>query len=113
MLQADGTPDPAKAGEWADPNGPEDLALWSESGGGSSNPKYQMTGGGNIHLVGVVMAPNAQPMNLTGQFAQYLVNAQLVVSSIDLSSNNTMITMQVDANAAVTLDGLRPVGLVR
>jgi hypothetical protein len=112
-LLADGSADPTKSGEWADPNGPEDLGLWSESGGGPSNPKYQMTGGGTVHLRGVLMAPNAQPFNLSGQFNQTLVNAQYVVSSISLSSNNTQIILIVDPNAAVTLPKLSVVGLVR
>jgi hypothetical protein len=113
MLLPDGSVDTTRSSEWADKNGPEDLGLWSESGGGSSNPKYQMTGGGSVHLRGVLMAPNAQPFNLSGQFSQTLVNAQYVVSSISLSSNNTKITLVVDPNAAVTLPRLTVVGLVR
>jgi hypothetical protein len=113
MLLSDGSADPAKSSEWSDANGPEDLGLWSESGGGNSNPKYQMTGGGSVHLRGVLMAPNAQPFVLSGQFTQTLVNAQYVVSSISLSSNNTKITLVVDPNAAVTLPKLSVVGLVR
>jgi hypothetical protein len=112
-LLPDGSADPTKSGEWANPNGPEDLGLWSESGGGSSNPKYQMTGGGSVHLRGVLMAPNAQPFVLSGQFNQTLVNAQYIVSSISLSSNNTSITLMVDPNAAVTLPRLTVIGLVR
>ncbi|RNM15837.1 hypothetical protein [Nocardioides pocheonensis] len=113
MMLSDGNADPTKSGEWADPEGPEDLGLWSESGGISSNPKYQMTGGGSVHLVGVLMAPNAQPFILSGQFNQTLVNAQYVVSSIQLNSNNTSINMLVDPNAAVTVGTLTSVGLVR
>ena len=112
-MLSDGSADPTKQSEWADANGPEDLGLWSESGGTSSNPKYQMTGGGAVHLRGVLMAPNAQPFVLSGQFNQTLINAQYVVSSISLSSNNTSITMMVDPNAAVTLPKLMVVGLVR
>lgn len=113
MNLLDGSPDPAKSAEWSDAGGPEDLALWSESGGSSSNPKFQMTGGGTVHLVGVLVTPNAQPFTLTGQFNQTLVNAQYVTSSISLSSNNTKIIMRVDPNAAVTLPELEVVGLVR
>ena len=112
MLNLDGSPDPTRQDSWKDPNGPEDLALWSESGtaGGS---KFQMTGGGNVHLVGVLMTPNAEPFTLSGQFVQRLINAQYVASSVSLSSNNTSITMQVDPNAAVTVGQLAPIGLVR
>lgn len=113
MLHSDGSVDTTRSNEWTDPNGPEDLGLWSESGGGANNPKYQMTGGGSVHLRGVLMAPNAQPFNLTGQFNQTLVNAQYVVSSISLSSNNTSITLIVDPNSVVTLPKLTVVGLVR
>lgn len=113
MLRTDGTPDPARTSEWSDSTGPEDLALWSESGGGSSNPKYQMTGGGTVRLVGVLMTPNAQPLSLSGSFNQTLSNAQYVASSVALSSNNTVITMSVDPNAAITVPRLRSQGLVR
>lgn len=113
MTLSDGKPDPARAPEWTDRNGPEDLAFWSESGGTASNPKYQMTGGGTVNLVGVLMTPNAQPFNLSGQFSQTLTNAQYIASSILLSSNNTSITMGVDPNSAVTVPALEVVGLVR
>jgi hypothetical protein len=113
MTLPNGKPDPARATEWGDPEGPEDLVFWSESGGGASNPKYQMTGGGTVHLVGVLMTPNAQPFNLSGQFSQTLFNAQYIASSISLSSNNTQITMRVDPDSAVTLPKLQMVGLVR
>jgi hypothetical protein len=113
MLLPDGSADPTRSGEWADPEGPEDLGLWSESGGNGSNPKYQMTGGGSVHLRGVLMVPNAQPFVLSGQFIQTLMNAQYIVSSISLSSNNTKITLIVDPNAAVTLPKLKVIGLVR
>jgi hypothetical protein len=113
MNLSDGRPDPAKSGEYQDSAGPEDLAFWSESGGTGSNPKFQMTGGGDVHLVGVLMTPNAQPFNLSGQFVQDLVNAQYITGSIALSSNNTRITMSVDPNAAVTLPDQGLVGLVR
>jgi hypothetical protein len=112
MLLADGSPDPAKKTEWTDPDGPEDLAFWSESGANGGGTKYQMTGGGSVHLVGVLMTPNAEPFSLTGQFNQALVNAQYIASSISLGGG-TDITMTVDPNSAVTLPKLSLVGLVR
>jgi hypothetical protein len=110
MVDSVGSPNPTFAGAWADTNGPEDLAFWSESANG--NPAYQLTGGGTVHLVGVFMIPNAEPMTLAGQFSQQLVNAQFIASSISLSGGST-ISMKVDPGSAVTLPRLDIVGLVR
>lgn len=109
----DGTPDPAKSPGWSDPNGPEDLALWSESYGAASNPKFTMTGGGTEHVIGVFMTPNADPFQLSGGATLDLTNAQFVAASFALGSANTNLIMSVDPNSAVQLPQLRPVGLVR
>lgn len=109
----DGNPDPTKSPGWSDPNGLEDLALWSESYGGSSNPKFVMTGGGVEHVVGVFMTPNADPFQLSGGATLDLTNAQFIASSFALGSANTNVVMSVDPNSAVQLPQLRPVGLVR
>jgi hypothetical protein len=110
---SDGSPDPTKAGGYTDPNGPEDLALWSESYGSNNNPKFVMTGGGTEHVVGVFMAPNAEPFKLSGSANLDLKNAQFVASSFALGSNNTNLIMAVDPNSAVQLPQLKPIGLVR
>lgn len=110
MVNLDGSPNTAYSAAWADAKGPEDLAFWSESANG--NPSYNLTGGGIVHLIGVFMIPNAQPLNLSGQFTQELVNAQFVTSSISLSGGST-IAMKVDPGSAVTLPRLDLVGLVR
>lgn len=110
---ADGSPDQAKAGGYKDPNGPEDLALWSESYGAPNTPKFIMTGSGTQHVVGVFMVPNADPFYLGGGATLNLANAQFVVSSFSLGSSNTNLTMAVDPNSAVQMPQLKPIGLVR
>jgi hypothetical protein len=110
---SDGNPLSAAISAWHDPNGPEDLALWTESYGGTSNPKYSMGGSGVMHTVGVFMAPNAAPFTISGGSSQDLRNAQYIATSIDLNGSGTKITMRVDPNSAVTLPALDVVGLVR
>jgi Flp pilus assembly protein TadG len=113
MTLSDGTIDPTKAPAWSDPNGPEDLAYWSESYGGSSNPTYNMNGGGTLHIVGVYMVPNADPFTIGGGASQTLTNAQYIATSIALNGTNTSISMVVDPNSAVPLGSLKSIGLVR
>lgn len=103
---------PEAVAAWGDPNGPEDLALWSESGTNSSST-YGMTGGGLFRVRGVFMVPNAEPFIISGGASLNLTNAQYVASSVRLNGNNTNITMSVDPNAAVTVPDIGLVGLVR
>jgi hypothetical protein len=112
MTLPNGQPDPAKAAAWSDPNGLEDLALWSESGV-TSSASYNMTGGGVFNVRGVFMVPNADPFTIGGGASMSLSNAQFIASSIALNGNTTNITMAVDPNSAVTLPKLDVVGLVR
>ncbi len=97
---------------WHDVNGPEDLALWSESGTNSSTT-YGMAGGGLFQVRGVFMVPNADPFIISGGASLDLTNAQYVTTSIELNGNATNITMRVDPNAAVSLPDQGLVGLVR
>lgn len=113
MMNADGEVDPVKAMGWVNANGPEDLAYWSESYGGSSTPTYNMNGGGALHVVGVYMVPNADPFTIGGGATQTLTNAQYVATSIALNGTNTAISMAVDPNSAVPLPTLQSIGLVR
>lgn len=110
-LDSAGIPLPAAVAGWADPNGPEDLALWSESATNSSST-YNMTGGGVFHVRGIYMVPNASPFKLSGGANMNLTNAQYIVSDIALNGG-TQITMSVDPNSAVTLADLGIEGLVR
>jgi hypothetical protein len=112
MFLPNGDPDPARAPGWSDPNGPEDLALWSESATNSSNT-YSMAGGGLFNVRGVFMVPNADPFIISGGARMDLTNAQYVASSIELNGAGTNVTMSVDPNSAVTLPELGLVGLVR
>jgi hypothetical protein len=107
-----GDPTAAALAGWGDLNGPEDLAFWSESGTDSSHT-YNMGGGATLHVVGVYMAPNAQPFIIGGGSVQTLINAQYIASSISLNGTGTQIRMKVDPNAAITLPDLGLVGLVR
>lgn len=105
---ATGDPLPTAVTAWEDPNGPEDLALWSESAA-----DYGMAGGSGFWVRGVYMVPNAQPFVISGGGIMDLTNAQYVVSSILLNGAGTKVTMSVDPNSAVTLPELGVVGLVR
>jgi hypothetical protein len=96
---------------WSDPDGPEDLALWSESGSNTSTT-YNQNGGGLFHVRGIFMVPNAAPFILGGGAALNLTNAQYIVTSIELNGG-TQITMQVNPDSAVVLPDLGLVGLVR
>ncbi len=97
---------------WADINGPEDLAMWAESGTNSSTT-YSQAGGGLFRVRGVFMVPNADPFIISGGATLNLVNAQYIASSIELNGNTTNITMSVDPNSAVTIPDQGLVGLVR
>lgn len=107
-----GDPLPEAEAAWADQNGPEDLALWSESASNSST-NFSMTGGGLFSVRGVFMTPNAVPFTIGGGAYLNLTNAQFIARTIQLNGNNTKIDMRVDPNAAVTLPDLTLVGLVR
>ncbi len=109
---ADGNPLPAAVTAWADVNGPEDLALWSESGSTTST-NYSMGGGGLFRVRGVFMVPNAAPFIISGNSTLNLTNAQYIATSIELNGSGTNITMSVDPNAAVTVPDIGLVGLVR
>ena len=110
-VDADGKVLATATASWSDPNGPEDLALWSESATNSSNT-YNMNGGTTFHVRGVFMVPNAQPFTITGGANMNLTNAQYIASSIQLSGG-TQITMSVDPNAGTTVPTIGLVGLVR
>ncbi|MDP3892586.1 pilus assembly protein TadG-related protein [Nocardioides sp.] len=111
-LADDGTPLPAAESAWQDPNGPEDLALWSESAT-SSSATYSMSGGGLFEVRGVFMVPNADPFILSGGSTLNLTNAQYIASSIRLNGSGTNVTMSVDPNTAISLPDQGLVGLVR
>ena len=102
---------PAATAAWSDPNGPEDLALWSESATNSS-ATYNMNGGGLFHVRGVYMVPNADPFKISGGALMDLRNAQYITGSISLNGG-TQINMRVDPYSAVTLPEIGLVGLVR
>ncbi len=109
---ATGDPTATAVSAWTDPNGLEDLALWSESASNSST-SFSMGGSGSLSVRGVFMVPNADPFIIGGGGSQNLTNAQYVASSIALNGNTTNITMSVDPNAAITLPDQGLVGLVR
>lgn len=102
--------DSQKKAAWEDTNGLEDLALWSESYGTSSD--WQMSGGGLMHTVGVFMTPNAAPFVVKGDGTQTLNNAQYIATSFELTGGATL-NMTVDPNNAIPLPALNPFTLVR
>jgi Flp pilus assembly protein TadG len=104
-------PTAAALAAWGDANGPEDLALWSESASDTSTT-YNMNGSGLFHVRGIYMVPNAAPFKLSGGAGMTLDNAQYIVTSIELNGG-TQITMRVNPDSAVTLPDLGLVGLVR
>ena len=104
-------PLPAAVTAWQDANGPEDLALWSESAT-STSQTYNQNGGGVFNVRGVFMVPNADPFKLSGGAGMNLTNAQYIVASIELNGG-TQITMKVDPNSAIVLPDLDLVGLIR
>jgi hypothetical protein len=112
MTLANGDPDPALAPAWLDTNGPEDLALWAESGSDSSNV-FKMGGGGVFNVRGVFMTPNADSFTIGGNSSLDLTNAQFIATTIALNGTNTNITLAVDPDSAVPLPRLKVVGLVR
>lgn len=93
---------PAGEGPNAWTNNLEDLALWDETWGGTTNDNaYTMAGGGNTHTQGVFMVPNASPFGITGSGVQNLVNAQYIADSVTVNGG-AQLNMTVDPNAAVT-----------
>ncbi|NUS52904.1 MAG: hypothetical protein HOQ22_17920 [Nocardioidaceae bacterium] len=109
MAAAGITTESAKQALWS---AGEDLALWTESYGASSSPSFSMAGGGNMHVAGVFMAPNANPFNITGGGIQDLSNAQYIVRSFAVAGGATL-KMSVDPNNAVGLPTLFDFRLVR
>lgn len=112
MTLANGDPDPVYSPLWSDPDGPEDLALWSESAATSNSTTATMGGNGFFQVRGVFMVPNFDPLTLTGGGLMDLTNAQFISTRIELNGG-TRVQMSVDPNAAVTLPKLLMVGLVR
>lgn len=112
-LDANSSPTAAAVAAWTDPNGPEDLAFWSESAGNAASTTYQMNGQSSLHAVGVYMAPNADPFGIGGGACQSLTNAQYVASSLSLNGTGTCLDMRVDSYSAVQLPQTTLVGLVR
>jgi Flp pilus assembly protein TadG len=90
----------------------EDLALWSESYGGSNNPSYSMAGGSGMHMVGVFMTPNATPFTVTGNGSQDLNNAQYIATSF-VVKGGASLQMRVDPNTVVSLPSFDRWTLVR
>jgi hypothetical protein len=104
-------PLPGAVTAWSNPDGPEDLALWSESAS-DTNTTYNMNGSGLFHVKGIFMVPNSMPFKLSGGAGMKLTNAQYIVNSIELNGG-TQIEMSVNPDSAVVLPDLGPVGLVR
>lgn len=107
MAAAGYTTDALKQPFW---DGGEDLALWTETYG--TGPTFKMAGGGNMHIAGVFMVPNAFPFTITGSGIQDLTNAQYVTRAFAVDGGATL-KMQVDPHNAVGIPTLDPFTLVR
>ena len=112
-LDSNNQPTAEAKAAWEDPDGPEDLAFWSESAGNNSSTVFTMNGQSRMHTVGVFMAPNADSFQIGGGSCQQLNNAQYIASSLALNGSGTCLNMKVDAYAAVQLPRTTLVGLVR
>lgn len=112
MTLPNGDPDPDYAPLWSSTAGPEDLALWTESGATTSSTTATLGGNGLFAVQGVFMVPNYGPLTLTGGGLMDLTNAQFIATRIELNGG-TRVQMSVDPNSAVTLPKLLMVGLVR
>jgi hypothetical protein len=107
------TPGRSPARGWANPSGPEDLALWTESYATNSGGTTSRLGGAsNVNVRGVFMSPSFDPLVFGGGGTLTLTNAQFVAASLNLNGG-TKLTMSVDPNSAVKLKSLLLVGLVR
>ena len=96
---------------WSNVNGPEDLALWTESAAyGSINARIGGTSAFNLR--GVFMSPNFDPLTVGGGAGTTLLNAQFISSSLGLNGG-AQLTMTVDPNAAVRTNSMQFYGLVR
>lgn len=96
---------------WNNVNGPEDLALWSESAAyGSINATIGGSSGFNVR--GVFMTPNFDPLNIGGSAGTTLLNAQFIATSLSLNGG-AQLNMTVDPDSAVTLKRMQLYGLVR
>ena len=96
---------------WSNVNGPEDLALWTESAAyGSINARIGGTSAFNLR--GVFMSPNFDPLTVGGGAGTTLLNAQFIATSLGLNGG-AQLTMTVDPNAAVRMKTIQLFGLVR
>lgn len=112
IQDANGVILPAATAAWSNPDGPEDLALWAESGTDNSNT-FNMAGGGVFDVRGIFMVPNAEPFILQGGANLNLTNAQYITTTLNLGGNTTTVEMRVDPNSAISLPDQAIVGLVR
>ena len=88
-----GVPQATRRAAWA---GGEDLALWTETYG--SGATYKMAGGGDLHVNGVFMLPNASPFTISGSGAQDMSESQFIVSKFAVDGGATL-TMRADSFA--------------
>ncbi len=85
----------------------EDLALWTEAYGA-----HTISGGGNMHLAGVFMLPEADAFNIKGGGLQDVKNSQYIVRKLNVTGLGTL-TMKPNAKDVVTIPILGGFSLVR
>jgi Flp pilus assembly protein TadG len=85
----------------------EDLALWTETSGGSNHLLNA-----NLIMAGIFMAPNASPFNITGTGGFDVKNSQFIVDKLDLGGSGTL-EMKPDPHDSITIPIIGGFGLVR
>lgn len=85
----------------------EDLALWTEAFG-----SHTIAGGGNMHLAGVFMLPEADAFNIKGGGLQDVENSQYIARKLNATGGGTL-TMKPNAKDVVTIPILGGFSMVR
>ncbi len=85
----------------------EDLSLWTEAYG-----SHTIAGGGNMHLSGVFMAPEADSFNIKGGGFQDVENSQYIARKLNVTGTGAL-KMMPNAKDVVTIPIIGGFALVR
>ena len=78
----------------------EDLAVWGETYG-----TYQIGGSGAVHLAGLFMLPNADPLRINGNAAFTVKDSQFIVRKLE-STGGAIFTMQPQPSLPIRFPSL-------
>ncbi len=90
----------------------EDLAFWSEAEDNSNSTNHRIMGGGAMHLAGVFMIPNANPVIIGGGGTQLVERSQYVARRLTVNGGGTL-DMQPDPQDSFTIPIIGGFELVR